>query len=470
MTVTPTQFVRTSVQANLNGVLPEDPIQYSCQQNFVILSTDGYWNGPNTYDLSNPPVNVGEQDGSDGARPKYDEPPGSRRLPPIIRALPDCVHFRLPASARPQITTQPQTTNLHHDHYQLAIARGLSTLPVAGPSGHRPRRRARFRRAEPEPEQPAVVSQTTTSSTTGGTSNTLADVAMYYYQTDLRTPHWTTATARLAGASTGIDVCPNNVRQHRRDNNTAQHMSTFTLGLGASGNMQYSPTYQTDTSGDYYSVANGVTAHPTATPPVCTWQSDGTICNWPVPVSGTSTTDRRSVACGGRRPRHLFQRDRSDRRWPRVSPARWRRSPRARFVAAAAATSTLNPVAGNNYAYVASYTTVKWTGQPRSAHHQRRTPAWSARPPSWCVENIVADTCAVAGHHRRRHQRLQHHLQLRDDQLDRVDLRVARGVRQQHEPVPVPDGERLHRHHARHDWRNQRHADHLHRQQHRHRA
>ena len=37
-------------------------MQYSCQQNFTMLSTDGYWNGPNTYDLNNNAV--GQADGS----------------------------------------------------------------------------------------------------------------------------------------------------------------------------------------------------------------------------------------------------------------------------------------------------------------------------------------------------------------------------------------------------------------------
>ncbi|MGA7749297.1 MAG: hypothetical protein WCA63_04050, partial [Gallionella sp.] len=69
MTFTVTPFVANSVVAQLNGVTPADPIQYSCQQNFVILSTDGYWNGATTYDLNNNPV--GNQDGT-APRPMYD--------------------------------------------------------------------------------------------------------------------------------------------------------------------------------------------------------------------------------------------------------------------------------------------------------------------------------------------------------------------------------------------------------------
>ncbi len=69
MTFTATPFVANTVTTGLNGVIPKDPIQFSCQQNFVILSTDGYWNGSTDYDLDNNPV--GNQDGT-APRPMYD--------------------------------------------------------------------------------------------------------------------------------------------------------------------------------------------------------------------------------------------------------------------------------------------------------------------------------------------------------------------------------------------------------------
>ena len=47
-----------------------------------------------------------------------------------------------------------------------------------------------------------------------------------------------------------------------------QHMTTFTLGLGVRGRMIYSPTYKTDTSGDYFDVSQGSTASSS----VCIWQ------------------------------------------------------------------------------------------------------------------------------------------------------------------------------------------------------
>lgn len=42
----------------------KDPIQYSCQKNFALLSTDGYWNGSNGYDING--TNLGQVSNPDG--------------------------------------------------------------------------------------------------------------------------------------------------------------------------------------------------------------------------------------------------------------------------------------------------------------------------------------------------------------------------------------------------------------------
>ena len=57
--------------STLNGVSVTDPMQYSCQQNYTILSTDGYWNDatlPMKIDGVNP---IDQQDGNEN-RPYYD--------------------------------------------------------------------------------------------------------------------------------------------------------------------------------------------------------------------------------------------------------------------------------------------------------------------------------------------------------------------------------------------------------------
>lgn len=128
---------------------------------------------------------------------------------------------------------------------------------------------------------PTVGTPVTTWSSTDGTSNTLSDVAAYYYNTNLRTADLGNCTGPIiAPATTPTDLCaPNKVPPNGLDTATWQHMTTFTLGLGARGRMVFSPTYLTDSSGDYYDVAKGNTASSTR----CTWATAGTACNWPTP-------------------------------------------------------------------------------------------------------------------------------------------------------------------------------------------
>ena len=82
--------------------------------------------------------------------------------------------------------------------------------------------------------------------------------------------------------------------------------------------------------------------------------------------------------------------------------------------AAAAATSTLNPVAGNNFAYVASYTTQAWTGNLEARGINTVTGVVNENA-NWCVETISRAQRA-AGHDRYRYQRRHHRQVLRHAQ------------------------------------------------------
>ncbi|MFZ6750116.1 pilus assembly protein [Undibacterium sp. Ren11W] len=70
------------------------------------------------------------------------------------------------------------------------------------------------------------------------TSSTLADIAMYYYMTDLRP-----TLADKAGT--------------KNDPLATQHMRTFTIGLGANGNLTYQSNYDVATSGDFFDIKAG---------------------------------------------------------------------------------------------------------------------------------------------------------------------------------------------------------------------
>lgn len=258
-----------------------DPMQYSCQQNFTLLTTDGYWNSDADSDVLNiSGGQLGNLDGGTTPRPMYEGPTAA--------------------------------------------------------------------------------------------SNTLADVAKYYYDTDLRT----SALGNCTGAL-GFDVCDNNVFVSNTDNNVQQHMTTFTLGLGVDGTLNYTSDYRTATSGDFYSIKNGLGL------------------NWPVPTadSETAVDDLWHAAVNGQGT-YFSAKD----------PAQLTSGLNAALASigskigagAAAATSTLNPVAGNNYAYVATYTTVKWQGNLESRSINLNTGVVSEAA-TWCIENVVAGACSAPG-------------------------------------------------------------------------
>jgi type IV pilus assembly protein PilY1 len=249
---TPLKAALSTAGRNFAGTLGPDPIQYSCQQNFLILTTDGYWNAgsanPKRIDGS---TDVGNVDNNIGttARPLYDG--------------------------------------------------GLA-----------------------------------------GSTNTLADGAAYYYLTDLR-PGVPGSPACATGVS-GADVCQDNVPVSGLDNASWQHMTTFTLGLGTNGTLKYTPDYLTGGSVDYNAIIAGSK-------------------NWPSPVGDTLTTidDLWHAAVNGHG--QYFSAKNPDLLVNGLRTALAGVSARE-AAGAAAATSNLEPVAGDNFAFIANYRTVKWDG------------------------------------------------------------------------------------------------------------
>ena len=238
-----------------------DPVQFSCQQNYTILSTDGYWN-------SNVGLGV-DEDASYGPLAVDGTPVGNRdaQLPP------------------PQYDGTPA---------------------VAGPER--------------------------------GASDTLADVAAYYYNTDLRRPDLDNCAS-----APGTNVCDNNVPVSPDDPASHQHMTTFTLGLGVSGTLRYDPDYASAQSGPFADIRNGV-------------------ANWPPPVEfGPARVDdlwHAAVNGGG----YYFSAADSTALASMLSNALARvRS--GLGVAAAVATSRLDPIAHDNQIFLASYRNVAWDGE-----------------------------------------------------------------------------------------------------------
>lgn len=222
----------------INSMTTDDPMQYSCQQNFTILTTDGYWNG-----------NAGVQlDGTSAIG-------------------------------------NPDSTNTGY----AKRADGVYDGGVAN------------------------------------ATNTLADVALYYYQTDLRP-----------------SMPASDLLKSPTDNNNQQHMVTFTLGLGLNGELEYDPYYQTP-QGDFKDIIDGVK-------------------NWPLPVADTLTAvdDLWHAAVNGR-GRYFSASD------PSAVTSGLQTALAAVNTkstdASAATTSSPNLTSGDNYAFNATYRTVKWDGE-----------------------------------------------------------------------------------------------------------
>ena len=142
-------------------------------------------------------------------------------------------------------------------------------------------------------------------------------------------------------------------------------MTTFGLGLGVEGTLNFSQTYKTDTSGDFSQIKAG-------------------SLNWPVPAQNTQTAvdDLWHASVNGRGT-YFSARD-------PVTLASGLSNALAGVnvvvgAAAAAATSNLEPVAGDNFAYVASYETVRWNGEVEARSIDLNTGAvgttaiWSAQ-------------------------------------------------------------------------------------------
>ena len=224
------------VTSGINSGMDGSPITASCQPNYSILTTDGYWNGNAGQDLSG--GSIGNQDNVDA---------------------------------------------------------GYSTRAVGAYDGGG-----------------------------GKASNTLADVAMYYYKNDLRTDL--------------DDFSPTT----QNDSAPHQHMVTYTVGLGLAGLLNYDPNYQTQTTGDFVAIKQG-----TKDWPVPSADSESALDDlWHAAVNarGTffSTRDPVTLTNGIIEALSAVQK--------RVGAG------------AAAATSNLQPVAGDNFAFTAQYQTVSWTG------------------------------------------------------------------------------------------------------------
>jgi len=355
------------LQDGINNGMTGDPMQYSCQQNFTLLTTDGYWNSGAGVKLDGS-SSIGNQDGTLGgysARPMFDGSTAATTTTTTVATefYSDCSRGRRKIVLNTDTTVRTVTSG-----GQTSTTTSSSQDTVQNcTSNWRPLQ-------DPNPQ----TTTTTASTTSGGSSNSLADVAQYYYITDLR--------ANGSLGSLGIDVgTTNNVPSTGTgaEDDTAphQHMTTFTMGLGLAGTLNYRPDYKTATAGDFADIRTGVK-------------------NWPVPSADAPTAldDLWHAAVNGRG--QFFSASDPDTVVTSLGAALAGVNARVAS-AAAAATSNLEPVAGDNFAYTASYTTVAWTGELQAREIDlttgfiNTTPIWSAQSKLDSKTNSACDSRTI---------------------------------------------------------------------------
>lgn len=427
--------------SRINGQNAADPVQYSCQQNFTLLSTDGFWNGAAGSKLDGSAV--GNQDGSaprpmnDGGTSVYSKTTvqtrqeKSQTMESTSQLQMRTVQLQKrtksawsgwgrwgnASSCTPNASTECRTTDTgwvgasscspSASGGRTVTCQTITSGPdlVATCTADNPAARNNYTRTTCSTNtlQPAtpvasctveaasagngyvttscpnvttgpttVASCTAveassannwtetrcTGSSSGGTSDTLADVAMYYYMTDLRSSALNNTTGAL-----GNDVSNNNVPVSGADAASWQHMTTFTLGLGARGRMVFDPAYRSATSGDFYAVKTGAIANSGAG--ICNWQANGTVCNWPTPSgSGNGTAenidDLWHAAVNGRGS--YFSATNPTTLSSSISEALSGVSART-AASAAATTSNPNVTSGDNYVFESTFVTAEWHGQ-----------------------------------------------------------------------------------------------------------
>lgn len=212
------------------------------------------------------------------------------------------------------------------------------------------------------PNPSAVVTGGTVTDTFSGagTASTVADVATYFFQTQLR------GGTDVNGDATGPQFSPNTnppntvdlstsevpVKTGARDFIPYQHMVTFGIGL-ADGLMRFQSDYDTAANGDFFNIKSG-------TIDGCFWTTGS--CNWPAPANNTSANldDLWHAAVNGRGTYN--QALNADALAKGIGSALTSLSSQVAS-AAASATSSPNVTQTDNQIFSTTYETNTWSGK-----------------------------------------------------------------------------------------------------------
>ncbi len=436
-----------------------DPMQYSCQRNYALLTTDGYWNSENGTQLDGSTL-IGQQDGAEqrpmrddgtvtqGTVTVYTAPASEKKVETYSVSGPatqtstktsfgklytrtrtctqngkKTITTVLKSTATYSVTkvgaVVQSTTGITYDPDPFAPTSEITTTVTPGnvtnsctsytydPSN--PWWLGDWTTATVTPatdwttigkDSTAFVQRTPTSTsdstfepgtstpitiTSGGTPNTLADVAQYYWATDLRANNSGHCLSSASGAEK--NVCANNVPTTAADPAKHQHMNTFAIGMGVSGTLAYDKNYLTQASGTYVDLS----------------APNGTL-NWPKPMFSEYYTQDGQLKYSGNTggPTNI------DDLWHAAVNGRGQyysamdASSLSDAIAgviasidqtlgasSAAATSSLELVKGdNNLLYSASYTTGSWTGDLK-AYKLKGETAEASTTVEWSSQNLL---------------------------------------------------------------------------------
>jgi type IV pilus assembly protein PilY1 len=342
------------------------PIKYACQRNYTVMMTDGYWNGTDP--------DIGNLDGAE-PRPQWDGATSTTTVKSTVtkndtytwttytKTTSGC------SGGRGKIKTTTHTRIDTTDTVTTTITvNGVTGAPstvvngtVTGADNPSSVTGACTTAAKPSDTTAMLANSTTTgpvvtttSANSGGSSNTMADVAIKYYNTNLRPDLTVDDKGALkyylpeakSDANTKID-----------DVARWPHMTTYTIGLGVDGKCTYDADYK---SADHLKT----TYHSSFADIYNNYgTSDQANCktDWPNPSADqpSAIDDLWHAAVNGRGT-YFSAKD------PKVLAASLKKVladvSAAEGAGAAGGSSNLNPTPSKDSNYVGSYVTGVWTG------------------------------------------------------------------------------------------------------------
>lgn len=211
-----------------------------------------------------------------------------------------------------------------------------------------------------------------------GIANTLADVAQYYYVTDIR-------DTTLSNCGSGTSLCTNDSTMSTDIGTPGrQNMVTYTLGLGVGSTLRYDVNYASTTTGDFGAIRAGTK-------------------NWPNPIPAENATrvdDLWHTAVNGR-GRYFSAQNATELAGALESTLGSLTQMPGAATAIASSAFQLSSTE-TNFVYAGTYVTGRWTGELEAfsisaSGTLASTPTWSAQAQLDTLANRNGRTAPASG-------------------------------------------------------------------------